>query len=392
VGDELVVVAIALYVTDLSGPAAVGLVLAAYTVPFVLFLVVGGVWGDRLQRQRLMATTDLVRFVLHLMLAILIFTGAIEIWHMVVIGALFGTAHAFFLPAYQGLVPQTVPPADVQGATALGTATINIAELLGPGLATALVLGVGAGWAFALDAATFAVSATLLIKIVPQRAAEPAERSGVWRELVEGFGEVRSRPWVWVTIVSASLTVLVWFAPLIVLGPQHSKETWGTSAVFGVLMVTYGVGAVAGSLVAARLRPRRPLVWGTLAILPWPVNIAFFAVGAPEPVVYATGVLGGMGFSFFDVWWSTAMVEHIPPGALSRVTAWDYAGSFALLPLGYVIAGPIGESVGEGTALTVGSIAGTILLLAALLPRSTRELRWVESGADDDRGPQFDAA
>ena len=104
------IVALALFVTDLTGSATdVGLVLGAQTLPFVVFLLIGGVWADRLPRARLMIATDVVRAALHALLAALIFTDVVEIWHLVVIEALFGTAEAFFRPAYTGLLPRTVP-------------------------------------------------------------------------------------------------------------------------------------------------------------------------------------------------------------------------------------------------------------------------------------------
>jgi MFS family permease len=158
IGDRVVRVALALYVTDIGSPTDVGIVLAAATFPLVAFVLVGGVWADRLPRHRVMVVTDLVRGGLHALLAALIFTGAVEIWHIVVIEALFGTAEAFFRPAYSGLVPQTVEEEQIQDAKALSAALETTAEFAGPALATALVLGLGAGWAFAVDAATFFVS------------------------------------------------------------------------------------------------------------------------------------------------------------------------------------------------------------------------------------------
>ena len=114
IGDGIVFVALALYVTDIGSTTDVGIVLAAATLPLVAFLLIGGVWADRLPRHRVMIVTDLIRFGLHALLAALIFAGAVEIWHLVVIEALFGTAEAFFRPAYTGLVPQTVPEEMIQ--------------------------------------------------------------------------------------------------------------------------------------------------------------------------------------------------------------------------------------------------------------------------------------
>ena len=109
-GDALVIVGIGLFVTHLTGdPRDVGIVLAAYALPLVTFLLLGGVIADRLPRRSVMITSDLVRGSAHTLLAVLIATGAVQVWHMVAIGAVHGSAEAFFRPAYTGLVPQTVP-------------------------------------------------------------------------------------------------------------------------------------------------------------------------------------------------------------------------------------------------------------------------------------------
>ena len=142
-------------------------------------MLIGGVWADRLERHRVMIATDVVRAVLHGTLAVLIFLGPVPIWAIVLIEACFGTAEAFFNPAATGLVPQTVPEGELQQANAATSVIFNAAELVGPAIATALVLGVGAGWAFAVDALTFVVSALLLARLRPrsrgERAAAPAD-------------------------------------------------------------------------------------------------------------------------------------------------------------------------------------------------------------------------
>src|SRR5215210_2822041 len=141
IGDRMVFVALALYVTQIGSPTDVGLVLAAHAVPLVGFVLIGGVWADRLPRNRVMIVTDLARFLLHALLAALIFTGGVELWHIVAIEALFGTAVAFFKPAHSGLLPQTVPEAEIQPAKAASATVETVAEFAGPALATALVLG-----------------------------------------------------------------------------------------------------------------------------------------------------------------------------------------------------------------------------------------------------------
>ena len=379
-GDRLVVVALALFVTDLTGSATdVGLVLGAGTIPLVAFLLIGGVWADRLPRAPLMITTDVVRALLHGTLALLIFTDLVQVWHIVVIEALFGTAEAFFRPAYTGLLPRTVPDEEIQEAQALTNMTNNLAELLGPALATALVLGLGAGWAFLLDALTFVVSALFLAGVrVPGTPVEPAGSRTLLAELAEGFGHVRSRPWVWVTVAVFSLAVPLGYAPLFVLGPSVAEDAYGSAALFGVVTTLFGVGAMAGALAGLRWRPRHPMRAAFVVLAAWPVLLVAFGAVAPVVVVCALAAATGFGFSLFDVWWNTAMAERIPPEALSRVSSYDWMGSLALLPVGFLVAGPLAGATSPEGVLVAGGVLTALVLALGLIPRDTRTLRRIE--------------
>jgi MFS family permease len=383
IGDAVVIVAIALYVTELTeDPTKVGIVLAANLFPLIAFLLVGGVWADRLPRERVMITADVARAVLHTLLAVLIFTGAVQIWQIVVVEACYGTAQAFFQPAYTGIVPRAVPPAEVQQAQALSSITLNLAELAGPAVATALVLGVGAGWAFLLDAATFVVSAALLLRVrTAGTAPAPGERGSVLGELIDGFREVSSRPWLWVTVAVFSLAVPLGYAPLFVLGPTIARETYDSAAVFGVVTAAYGAGALAGALIGLRWRPRHPMRAAFLVIAVWPFMIVSFAAGAPVALVLPLSIATGMGFALFEVLWDTTMAERIPPHALSRASAWEWMGSLALLPIGYLLAGPAAEATSPETVMVTGAILTAVALAIGLLPRDTRMLERVEHGS-----------
>lgn len=379
IGDALVLVAVGLFVTRLTGdPGDVGLVLGAYSLPLLLLVLFGGVLADRVPRQRLMIASDVARAVLHGTLALLILTGAVQVWHMVVIGALFGTAEAFFRPAYTGLVPQTVDEDQIQSAQALTGVSREIAAMAGPALATALVLGVGGAAAFALDAATFVVSALLLTRVRGRERGTPGARSSVLRELVEGWDAVRSRAWVWATVLCFSAALFTALAPFFVLGAAVAQDLYGSDAVYGLSNAAWGVGTVSGAVVGARWKPRFPLRAAVLCAVPWPACIAVFALGPPLPVLYATMAVAGIGIGLFAVWWETALATRIPPHLLSRVSAWDWMGSLALLPLGYLLAGPVADALGAAEVMVVGGLVGTVVMALALLPRSTRELARLE--------------
>ncbi len=294
----------------------------------------------------------------------LIFLGDVPIWAIVVIEAGFGTAEAFFSPAATGLIPQTVPEEDLQQANAAVSVVQNASELVGPALATALVLGLGAGWAFAVDALTFVVSALLLARVHPRSRGERAERQPLRAELAIGWRELRSRQWAWVVIAATSLALLLALAPFVTLGPTVAEDEYGGAGAYGAIMVALGGGTVLGSLVGLRWRPRYPIrfamAWGTI----WPPAIAVFALAPPLWVVGPLFVLVGFGFAMFDVSWDTALQERIPPYALSRVSSFDWMGSLALLPLGYLLAGPLAEAFGAVEVLVVGGVLAFVVQVA----------------------------
>lgn len=377
VGDQVVIVALALYITERTGSATdLGLVLAAQALPMVALLLFGGVWADRLPRHRIMIAADLVRAVLHGTLAILILAGGASVVEMVVIEALFGAARAFFQPAYTGLLPQTISGEDSQDAQALTASTANVAILVGPALGTALVLSVGAGAAFVFDAATFVLSALLLAQVRPRaRAARrPRATEPILHELRVGWREVSSRPWVWATITGFTVAVLCGYTQWYALAPLIARDGYGGASVFGVLESVAGGGAVLGALVGIIWRPRRPLVAGLLLVLLWPIQDISFALGAPLAVVIGFAFAAGFGFSLFGVWWETALARNIPAHALSRVSSYDWMGSLALMPLGFALAGPLAATFGARAVLGVGSAIAFVGIALALLPRSTREL------------------
>jgi len=374
-GDRIILVALVLFVNDIGTPTDVGLVLAANQLPFVVLLLFGGVWADRLPRHKLMVATDLVRFALHLLLAVLILAGDVAIWQVIVIEALFGASMAFFRPAYTGLLPQTVPEEDIQAAQALTGVTNTTSLFLGPAIATALVLGLGAGWAFALDAVTFLVSAALLLQMRPRARGDAVSRTSFLTELAEGWQAVRSRAWVWSIVGASSLILLLVVGPFSTLGPSTAEDLYGEAGVYGGLMAAFGGGTLCGSLAAVRWRPLHPLRTAQLFIIPYSVSIAAFATGAPLLLVGALFVVGGFGIGVFMVWWETALAEHIPPHLLSRVGAYDWMGSMALLPVGYVLAGPLGEALGGAEVLLAGALVSVAVEVCVLFVPSVWGLK-----------------
>ena len=365
-GDGMVTVALSFAVLDLTGSVSdLGIVLAAQAIPLVTFLLVGGVWADRLPRRAVMLGADALRFVVQALSAVLLIAGTAKIWQLVVLQAIYGLATAFFQPAISGLMPLVTRAEDLQRANALRGMAQSGGRFAGPALAGVLVAAFGAGWALAVDAATFAVSAaTLAAMAVPLTAKLRPQR--FLRDLVDGWRQFAALPWA-VAIVTAIAAGSIPWAAWSVLGPQVARNSLGGVGAWALIVAVDGVGMLIGGIVAMRIRPRRPLVAATLALLVVPVPLALLALEAPVAVIATVSLGTGFATTFFNALWETALQRSVPPAALSRVTAYDWFGSLALNPVGYAVIGPIAAALGLRTTLWLASAAMLVTIAAPLL-------------------------
>jgi predicted MFS family arabinose efflux permease len=372
-GNAMAPVALAFAVLDLTGSAGdLGLVLAARSVPVVALLLVGGVWADRMPRHVLLAAFSLVAAVSQALAAGLLLTGAVRIWELAVLQAVNGMAAAFLGPASAGVVPQTITPDLIQPANALLRLARNAATALGAGLAGVVVAGLGAGWAIAFDAATFAAAAMCFGRLtLPRTAAVPA---GVLRELRDGWQEFRARTWLWVIVVQFAFVNAAFSGGFLVLGPLMAKRQLGGATTWGLVVATESAGFIAGGVLALWHRPRRPLLVATYGVLCGAPVLVALAVVAPVPVVLGAAFVAGAGYETFGVQWDTAVQHHVPAEALSRVYAYDALGSLAFNPLGEGLAGPVTAELGLGRAIGLSAAIIVVATLAVLAVRDVRTL------------------
>src|SRR4051794_14533131 len=225
-GSNLVPIAVAFAVLDLTGSATdVGLSFAARTLAQIATLLVGGVIADRLPRRRVMVGSETASLFVQIALAVLLLTDQATLWELVGLQALGGAAFAFFTPASSGLVPQTVPPQLLQRANGLMSVARYSAYVFGAAAGGALVATIGAGWAIALDAVTFAVSVVLLLRMHIPAAAATMQAPAFLRDLVDGWRAFTEHLWVWLITAWISLYFLISYAPFFVLGPYLAKKS-----------------------------------------------------------------------------------------------------------------------------------------------------------------------
>jgi MFS family permease len=373
-GDRIVMIALPFAVLSLPGGSAgdVGLVMGANVLAFGLFVLVGGVVADRLPRQRTMLASDVVRAVVQAVGALLLLTDRATVASLVVIGLLYGAAEAFFRPAVLGLVPQLVQRGEEQAANALLTLSMNVSMVFGPALAGVLVALTSPGVVVAVDAGTFVVSGLTLLRLRP-RAVVPATGAGFREQLVGGWREVRTRAWVVGTLGLFSAYHALVIPAIYVLGPAYAQDERGGASAWGLISAGFGAGAVVGSLLALRWRPHRPGVAIGATILLAGCQAVIVVSPVPTLVVAAlealTGVCVALGFTL----WETALQQHIPAEAQSRVSSFDHLVSVALMPVGYAALGPVAETLGVGrtaTLCTLVTVAVGALVLS--LPAQRR--------------------
>lgn len=378
-GDRVALVSLALYVSKIGRPHDVSFVLAAATGSLLLFLLVGGVWADRLARRRVMFASDMSRALLHGALAGLILAGVVQLWQIIAIEFAFGAAEAFFRPAHAGLLPQTVPAEQLHQAWAATALVQNLAELLGPILATALVLGLGPGLAFGVDGGLYLISAVLLVRARPlaSRPANSQRRQGALRELREGWTALRSRTWAWTAVAVFGIGAPALYCPWLTLGPSVATKQYGHAGAFGAFLAAAGAGTLAGTLVSASWRPAHPLRIAHIALLPGLLAIPAFALGVSLWATIPFACVWGAGAAIYDVTWAATLAQRIPGHVLSRVTAFEWVGGQALMPVGLVLAGTLGEQFGAAPVLIVGvAIYALAAIVGLAVPETWRMGRW----------------
>lgn len=379
-GDRITQIALPFAVLGIGGGVRdVALVSAAQFLPYLALALPAGVWADRWKRKGILIASDAIRMLCQLVAAGLLFGGHATVVNLAVVAAVYGAADAFFAPAFSGLLPTTVAPANLQAANALRGLNFSFAGVAGPVLAGVLIAVVGPGGALAFDAVTFAVSLLLLIPLSDAPIATAMERQegatseSFWESLVHGWGEVRSRSWVWGFMLGSVSYHLVVLPAIFVLGPVLMEQELDGARSWATVITCFGVGAVVGDLVFLRWRPTYPMRVASLLLVGASLQALFIGSGL------TLWLIGGLEFfaaicvvGAFTLW-ETSLGEQIPPTSLSRVSSYDYLTSRGMIPLGNVLAGFLAAAVSLQVMLFAMSAVGVaVAAFVAALPSVRR--------------------
>ncbi len=381
VGDGAFLVAMAWQAYTLSNaPTALSLLGIAMTVPLIGLLLFGGVLSDRHRRRRVMLIADLARAALLALLGALAVSGALRLWQMIMIVALYGGAQAFFDPASDAILPELLPESQLAQANAFEQVVRPLAlRLGGPAIGGVLVGVLGAGSAFLADGATFIVSAATLwsmstrVSVAPGGA--PANPGRALRaEMREGWSYVRGHVWLWGTFASAGLAYLLFMGPAEVLLPFMVKhELGGSGEQLGFVLGAGGLGSVATGLVMARSGlPARSMtfiyvVW-TLATL----AVAGYGLATSVWELMLASLTFNMLETAGTIVWATIKQLHVPGHMLGRVSSLDWLISIGLLPVSFALTAPISAALGVRATLIAAGAAGAAATLGGLMLRGMR--------------------
>ncbi|GAA1855375.1 MFS transporter [Asanoa iriomotensis] len=366
-GDAVVPAALALAVIQATGSAsALALVLACGSVPRLVLLPIGGVLADRWSPRTVAIVADVARAAVQIWIGVELVAGTFRLTDIAVAAAVSGAAAAFALPTGGPLVSATVPPEGRPRANGLLGVSRGAAGVLGPAVGGTLVLTVGSGWAFVVDAGTFVVSAIALALV---RLHVPVARAAaavvpMRRALAEGWRELGRHDWLWTTLIGHGIWNLS-AAVLMTLGPLIAVHRAGGEAVWVAVTQAGAIGILAGSVLATRvgatgrfgINPRRPVLWANLALSAFSVPLLLFAVPASAPWLVAGYGLSMAGLGFLNPVWVSVVQQHVAPDRLARVNSWDMLISYSAMPLGYALA-PLAATQfgGEAVPLVIAAI------------------------------------
>lgn len=390
-GDQFHYVALSWLVLELTGSGlALGTVLLAASLPRGALLLLGGVLADRVSPRAVMLVSNVIRAMLTTVIAGLVFGSQIQLWQLVVAGALFGTVDAVFYPAISTIVARLVPTEQLPSANALLQGTQQLMTTVGPALAGIAVAIIGIGAAFAIDAASFAVAAFALWLIgqrgVAAQVAGPAtaeppapprtEHPPVLGALVEGTRAVLGDPALRILVILSAAFNVAFTGPVVVGLPWLVRVRFqGDASMLGLLLAAFGAGSVVGiALIGSLPRPQSlgRLVLGIAAGL----GLGLAAIGvAPWQVCLAVLVLLGAGVGYLNVSiisWTQARTE---PHLLGRTMSFLMLGSVVAAPLSLALAGLLVDVSATAMFVLAGGLVITVCV-AGMAGGLTRRMTW----------------
>jgi MFS family permease len=375
-GNGITPIAMSFGVLGLPNGSAsqLSLVLGAQMIPLLLFMLFGGVVGDRYKRNKIVGGSDILGSAFVLVSASSFIFGFVSIPLLCAMGALFGVLNALWWPAFSGVLPEILPKDQLQRGNSVIGLLSNFGYTGGALVGGVLVTLFGSGWALAVDALSFFTAGVLVWSMDLPKILR--DKSGtMFHQLREGWREFISRKWVVSVVIAFTFINLAYESTIGVLGPLATKESGYGPKEWSMVLAISTVGMIVTGLLLLKVRLHKPLLYGItpmLFIAAWIFSLSF---GVHIWIPIAISFFAGVAIEIFYVAWSTSMQQNIPEESYSRVVSYDALGSYALAPLGLIFIGPIAETVGTNNALYLLSALVFVATISALSVREVRQVR-----------------
>lgn len=360
-------IALAVTVLDAGGSAStLGLILAARVLSGVLFAPVGGVWVDRLPRKTMLILADAFRAIMG---SIVIFINPenISMWILGGIVVLMGVSDGFGGPAAGAIIPSLLPDHLLPSGNVVRGILLRGSYIAGPGIAGLIVVSLGTHATYIATSVFFLIGALLLIRIDEgPRVAPVGKESKFIVEIREGLRVVWYYKWIAAMIVMASLQLMMVVGVENVLLPVITKRDFGTASVFATSAALFSLGGAISAVICIKAKVKNPglvsvAVWGLFVLAP-----LVLAFPVPKELIYLAYFAAGFSIGPWEAFWATQVQREVPAEYQGRVFAIDYMGTFALMPLGMALVGPMVNIFGEREML-IGVAVFHLLICAVVL-------------------------
>jgi len=349
------------------------LVMSARFFPMVAFMLFGGVFADRFQRNRIVGGSDILGSFLAGTSAISLIAGFPYVWLLVVMGGLFGVLNALWWPAMSGVLPEILPKEKLQEGNAVIGLVTNIGYITGTLLGGIIVATFSAGWGLLVDAISFFIAGVIVWNLdLP--AKTKIESPGIFHDLIIGWREFISRSWVVTMVFTFAIINMAFESMLQVLGPLNFSDPESGPRYWSLNLAGMTAGMMLGGIIVLKKKFRRPLFLSMILIAVSVIWDFSLALKLPLPICIIAAIFSGITVEFFMVSWNTSMQTHIPEESFSRVNAYDALGSYGIAPIGIVIAGPLAAHFGVSTILFATGSLTLIASCASLAVKSVRNL------------------
>jgi MFS family permease len=364
-------------VLKLTGSAfALGLVTTVQFTPLLLLALVGGAISDRVSKRNLLLLTQVVSGLLALLLGVLVQTGAVRYWHVLLIALILGTVNAFYVPARQAFVPELVDKDTLLNAVALNSAIFNGARVIGPAVGGILIAAIGLSLNFYLNAASYVAVIIGLLLIRPRREVRVTENKNIWREVGDGLHYIAASPTVYtiLALVGAASLFGLNFTTLLPLFAGFVLHV-GSSG-YGFLAAAMGAGSLTGAITLAFMRERRHVRTFIYAgAIIFALTEIAFSVSRLYGLSLSLLVVVGLSSTLFTTTANTSVLSSTPAHLQGRVMSVYSLMFLGMTPFGSFLSGVVAQRFGAPVAMAAGGAITLAITMAVFFLRRAQRAR-----------------